>query len=186
MLCKIGKQPFTATPWSREKTKDNEILLIKPHGSLNWRAYNPERGRIPEMDKLVKEEEVNYDPKSCTEIFPGIIAPVPFKEQLLIPNIQSSVWNFHCLLVKQWSRLIKQLYDAKEIVIMGYSFPAEDLHAQHIFAEAVAPRDKSQTLKIRVYEKHHKYSCISKNIRKLINQNNLSIEYMGCVKLQNS
>ena len=182
MLCSIGKQPFTPTPWSKEVTKDNEILLTKPHGSVSWKAYTPEREKRPEMDKLVYEKDIDYYPKSCTEIFPGIIAPVPFKEQLLIPDIQRPVWNFHCLLIKQWSRLITELSKAEEVVIMGYAFPIEDLHALHIFAEAAA-QNKSQTLKIRVYEKDcDRYSRISRNLCKLFKQNNLCIKYMGPVK----
>ena len=136
-----------------EDTKDR-ILLCKPHGSVDWRRRVPERGSPIEFpDRPMTEKEFDWDESSCTYVQPLFEPPVPFKTDIIFPEGQGEVPNAFQLLVTQWSTLISYISRAEKLVLVGYSFPKEDLHAQYMFREAAARRDQNLNLEIEVYQR---------------------------------
>jgi hypothetical protein len=178
------KKVFTpATPEASKSNSDKSILLCKPHGSLSWKTWVPERNSALEiLDRPVQQSEVVYYQNRDAEIQPGIIPPVPFKEQIAIPEIQRcTVPNFFDMLVAQWKMIIEKISYADKLTIMGYRFPSEDLHAQYIFSEAATRREEDQPLKIRIYQKtREEYTNVCKSLSRLFRH--ISLEYMGPVR----
>nr|MDO8080818.1 SIR2 family protein [Candidatus Freyarchaeota archaeon] len=154
ILEKLNKKVTIANYWLDNTNIDNTILLCKPHGSLNWKQRVPENGRAVQiLDYPMQEDETDSCPELNVTIQPGIAAPVPFKSEIIIPELQlGSVLNFFKLLVAQWRCLIQCISKAEKFIILGYGFPPEDLHARYLFAEAVAKRESNKKLEIEMYE----------------------------------
>lgn len=141
----------------------DSVLLCKPHGSLSWKLYVPGRMApvLEPYDEAIKSSGVDYRPEYDAELQPGIIAPVPFKEQIAIPEIQGSVPDFYQLVIAQWKVLLDSITQADEMVVMGYGFPVEDFHAIHVFGEAAARRSKK--FSVSVYSRS-KFTSIKKRL----------------------
>ncbi|MCO6413220.1 MAG: hypothetical protein J5I92_10785 [Thiogranum sp.] len=104
-------------------------LILKLHGSLNWRcdreyfdqiingSVNPDL-RIPIWSNDSKCPGPNDDES------PLIIPPVPNK-----PITKASIFRM------LWTTALEYLHEAKKIVIVGYSCPATDVLAQSMFTQ---------------------------------------------------
>ena len=166
LLRQLGKRFVVAHRWLDLSTHE-AIVLCKPHGSLNWKQQLFGQGdRVEMLDGPIREREITHSP--CIQQ-PGIIAPVPFKSEIIFPELQHSIApEFHNLLVAQWRCAIRCFAEAQRLIVMGYAFPAEDSHAQYLFAEAVVRRTSSQPLEIDVYEQSHTPFCeVMRNLRAL-------------------
>lgn len=148
-----GKRVILADPRDPAYVTAKGVLLCKPHGSLSWRKFVPEV-RLPTItpfDQPIGSHEIDYYPNPDAELQPGIIAPVPFKEEIAVWQIQGSVWSFFRLITEQWKALSARISDADEMVIMGYRFPSEDFHATQVFGDASSRRSKK--LKVLIYSR---------------------------------
>ena len=108
-------------------------LLLKPHGSLNW--YES-----PQIEKVSEDAHVeifpNPIPKERIEAF---VHPREIKSKvgrrytpLIVPP--TYLKDFSRPIFRQlWRRCTDLLSTPKELVFLGYSLPAADLHAQFIF-----------------------------------------------------
>ena len=120
----------------------NDVLLLKLHGSMNWRV---KRGRQSPygLDAVVHheqwgdlkhdigfqshQEKVNLDaiPRHL-EPEPFIVPPVLTKENLSVQPVLRVVWSLAFDILKE----------AAKVVFVGYSFPTTDLAARFMFQEA--------------------------------------------------
>lgn len=121
------------------------MLLLKLHGSMNWR---PKRGaRQPyAVDDIVHHEPwlplerispelVNLDAiESHLETEPFLVPPVIMKSAFLDQPI----------LRHTWSLAYDALREADEVVFIGYSFPITDIATRFLFAEALQELDNSK------------------------------------------
>jgi len=152
-LGELSREVAIANPWLDTTNTNDAILLCKPHGSLNWKRWALENGRLVQiLNRSMKENEIDFDPTQNATIQPGIVAPVPYKSEIIFPESQPP--NFLRLLVAQWRCAIRCLSEAENLVVLGYGFPPEDLHAHYLFAEAAAKRNSDNKLEIEVYEKY--------------------------------
>lgn len=158
------------------------LLLCKPHGCLSWRWDLRDRysvinaGRQPMDDR-----EIDYNPELDATLQPAIVPPVPYKEQIVSPETQFGNPSFFLMLVAQWRAMVERISRAESLTVMGYGFPAEDLHAQYIFTEANTMRRNDCILAIRVYQSTREtYSDVCKAITRIFN--NVSLEYAGPVE----
>ncbi len=115
------------------KRKTNEKfphpLILKMHGSINWRC---ERryfdqiilGKIDQNEKIVIWLSDKNTPKPNDNESPLIIPPIPNK-----PITQSSLFKFI------WTTAFEYLHEAKKIVIVGYSCPPTDTLAKAMFTQ---------------------------------------------------
>lgn len=157
MLANIGKNWVRVNPYTKH---DGKILLSKPHGCLSWKGYFPENGRPVEiLNRPMCKNEIHRHEHPC------IIAPVPFKSEIINWGLQlNKVPNFFYILVAQWQSLIDSIVAADRLVVMGYGFPSEDLHARYFFAEAAVRRNDN--LQVEVYEACcQRYCQVEKNIK---------------------
>jgi len=183
ILEELNKKVAIANHWLENMNDHEAILLCKPHGSLNWKQRIPEGGRTVQiLNRPMQEDEIDFDPVQNATIQPGIAAPVPFKSEIISPELQvRSVSNFFNLLVAQWKCAIQRISEAEKLIVLGYGFPPEDLHAQYLFAEVAAKRKSSKKLEIEVYENcEQRFEEVKKEINKLFNPT--SCKYQGPVE----
>jgi len=174
-ILKMNGQKFTlANPSINPDDVGDAILLCKPHGSLNWKQRSPENGRSVEIRKdPMREDEIDFaETENCT-VQPGIIGPVPYKSEIIFSELQlGSVGNFFDLLVTQWRCAIQHLSVCDKLIILGYGFPPEDLHAQYLFADTGARRKNSRSIDVEIYEgRKDRFEAVKREVEKLFKTN---------------
>lgn len=170
ILEELSRKVAVANPRLKTMNANDAILLCKPHGSLSWKQRVSERAKAVEiLNRPMKENEIDFDPAQNAIMQPGIVAPVPYKSEIIFPESQEQEPTFFWLLVEQWRCAIRCLSEAENLVVLGYGFPPEDLHAHYLFAEAAAKRNSDKKLEIEVYEKgKQRFDEVKKVIDKLL------------------
>jgi len=108
--------------------KERNPLLIKLHGSINWRCSTDEYGTMLDPPQQEEPYPVNlvWTSDSGTapddDVSPCIIPPLPSK-----PLAQIKLFRF------LWTRACEYLHEARQIVICGYSLPPTDSMAMSLF-----------------------------------------------------
>lgn len=112
--------------------------LLKLHGSLNWRVR---RGHLSPytMDAIVHHETwlpvgENISPAGNTAI-EDHLQPDPF---MVPPVLAKTDLGDQPILRLVWNKALIALREAREVVFVGYSFPATDFAADVLFTEALA------------------------------------------------
>ena len=172
-----------SNPWLETANNKDAVLLCKPHGCLSWKQRVPENGRVAQvLDHPMAEEDVDFDPRENATIQPVIVGPGPFKSEIILPELQErSVPHSFNLLVSQWRDGIRRISQAEKLIVLGYGFPSEDLHARYLFAEAAAQRGSGKGLQVEVFEKDRKaFKRVRKEIKELFES--ASCKYRGPVE----
>jgi len=133
---------------------EKSVLLLKPHGSLNW-LYCPTCNQI----KLFPKENIvgniflyesypkdfyKVDCKNCGTIMKFVIIPMTYYKDMSNPFIQQ-------LFLKS-DEILRQ---ADRIFICGYSFPDADIHIKYLLKRAEL--FKGETPEIYVINNHESY-----------------------------
>jgi len=166
-----------AGPKGENTEVKDKVLLCKPHGSVSWKRWVPENGRRVEiLDDPLRESCIDSLDGENREVQPGIIAPVPHKDEFFFPEpTRSDCPSFSELLTAQWKTAIECIAMTDRLIVMGYGFPLEDTHVQHMFREAAAKRTKE--LYVELYEKDNEVGTKIANIFKKV-----TISFCGMVK----
>lgn len=105
-------------------------LLVKLHGSVNWRCNKEDLTTIVEgvdgEDEFVVPS-IWYSEK-------GTPSPQDDSSPLIIPPLPSKPITQIKLFCFLWTKAYEYLHEAKELVICGYSLPDADQLAQSMFA----------------------------------------------------
>jgi len=171
ILRQHNKKVAVANPYSDTTNLKDAILLCKPHGSLSWKQWSPERGGSPKILNMPMQEwKIDFIREIGANILPGIIGPVPFKDEIIFSDLQlGEVPLFFNLVVAQWRSAIQCISETEKLVVLGYGFPPEDLHAHYLFAEAAAKRESDKELEIEVYEIcGQRFNDVKKNIAEVL------------------
>ena len=122
--------------WDAQIGEKTPMLVLKLHGSINWR---PRRGSYePHMlDAITHHEEWSkaelLEPRLWSlmerhlEPRPLIAPPVLSKSSLVSQPVLRLVWSL------AYEKLLK----AQSVTFVGYSFPTTDMAAQTLFSEAL-------------------------------------------------
>jgi hypothetical protein len=109
---------------------DGGPVLLKPHGSLNWFEHN--QGKHIKGDKRI---EIFSQDGQRAHAFRLFRAPVSNNDRIYTPLIVPPVHlkEFDKPIFKRlWQESVSVLSTAKNVVFLGYSMPANDLHVQFI------------------------------------------------------
>ena len=119
---------------------ETHTLLLKLHGSINWRSRLGEgitrgpAGILHHEDwykRRVEYRQPNYSRiESYLERDPFIVPPVLVKAEL----------NTHPVLNIVWTLAHERLFAANTVVFIGYSLPETDLASRTLFRETVRPQ----------------------------------------------
>ena len=102
-------------------------LVLKLHGSVNWRCAQRDfesivHGKAKELGKITIWSDDKPCPNPDDSISPLIIPPIPNK-----PITAASIF------LHLWTTAYEYLYEATELVIVGYSCPPTDTLARTMF-----------------------------------------------------
>jgi hypothetical protein len=106
-----------------EPVKGKSILLLKPHGSLNW-LYCPTCNIMkltPKKKGVIKAFHGTEECVKCGTKMEPVIIPPTFYKDMSNPFIQQI-----------YLKADKVLRQAKRIFICGYSFPDADMHIKYL------------------------------------------------------
>lgn len=130
----VPNAPLLVDDFGNDDLADRVIgLLLKLHGSINWRAKLGHAEPAP-LDAITHHDawsgigSANFSQVDHRlELEPIIVPPVLSKSGLVQQPILRLVW----------SRAFAILQSAHEVTFIGYSFPATDIAARSLFSEAL-------------------------------------------------
>jgi hypothetical protein len=118
------------------RTTPAPLLILKLHGSLNWRLR---LGAPPSaaMDALVHHEDWSVDSSpgagAAPELIERHLAPGRF---IVPPLLGKTAVAERPVLGRLWALAYRMLGHAERVVFLGYSMPAADVAAVFLFREA--------------------------------------------------
>ncbi len=132
--------------------KPQAIRFAKPHGSTSWRVRSlPHRvtDGEPILGSLTHEAVMNHWP----HLDPLLLGAVPLKSEL-ISEVQEYYRSQRVFEVvrEQWRTLANAVASATRIVVLGYSFPKEDMYGRFFLNEGRAMRDDGLPLRVEVFD----------------------------------
>lgn len=124
-----------------QRLSDRYPFMLKLHGSINWRCASAEYNKMFDNSKGESEsktatyntkgchyiDKVWVDSRSCRpddDVNPLIIPPLPQK-----PITSIAIFRY------LWTYAYEYLYEAKNIIIAGYSLPPTDTLAVSLFSK---------------------------------------------------
>ncbi len=125
----------------------NGIPLLKLHGSINWRlCSNGHIVPIRFIDFMESNKPKSSDPVNLefSKASIGSVCP-QCKSHLTSPIIVPPTWNkteYHGALSNVWHRAAKELSDAQNIIVIGYSLPESDSFFRYLYALSTAGRSR--------------------------------------------
>ena len=124
-FCRSSRDGITGPTW---KTMESRLLLLKLHGSINWRPKLGYSSPVA-LDSIIHHHEwSDHDLDSHhLEPEPVIVPPVLSKSSLVEQPVLRLVW----------SRAFAELATADQVTFIGYSFPTTDIAVRTLFAEAM-------------------------------------------------
>lgn len=143
---RIAKAPLRHGKDLRPET----IRFAKPHGSTSWQVKN--------LPYCVTDGEPIYDSlaheavRCRADLDPLLLGAVPLKSELIfeVQEYYGSQRVFE-VICEQWRTVTNAVASATRIVVLGYSFPKEDLYGRFFLNEGKAMRDDNLSLKIEVF-----------------------------------
>jgi hypothetical protein len=110
---------------------------------------------------------------------PLVLGAVPIKSEL-IREVQCYIPEIFTVVTCQWKALVDALIKANTVVIVGYSFPREDMYGRFMFKEAM--RNRKSKLHIQYFELPDKASELCKEIVDVFGCKIARHEYKGKVE----
>lgn len=154
-LChRAGKELF-----HRCAPDDKVIRFAKPHGSTSWdlMPYDPSN-RIVALDGEPKRsplDALNKNAPKKRRVDPLLLGAVPLKSEL-ISEVQEhyATPRVYDVILSQWRAVADSIRDADKLVVLGYSFPAEDTYGKFFYREAMLERAQRHCseLQVQYYE----------------------------------
>lgn len=150
-------------------------LLLKVHGSLNWKIKKGFQKPYP-LDALIHEERWRGAMTITEEDISNHLEPFPF---VVPPILDKSVLTEQPILRVVWENAYRKLQDAKKVVFLGYSLPKTDIAASFLFGETLSKKWKTiSVVNVRGREKQKK-----NNYRELFhNMKDFQFSFVGITK----
>jgi hypothetical protein len=118
------------------RTLPAPLLLLKLHGSLNWRLKLGAPASAA-MDALVHHEDWSADASSAARLDPEQVERHLAPGRFIVPPVfATTAVNDRPILGRLWTLAHQALGQAERVVFLGYSMPAADVAAAFLFREA--------------------------------------------------
>lgn len=141
----------------------DNVTFAKPHGSVSWtldlKSFTLTWSSVDGMPLLssLRPEDVDC----CRE--PLLLGAVPIKSEL-IREVQErcGVSKVFDVITAQWRAVVEAIRDCETLVVVGYSFPAEDRYGRFLFQEGT--RLRGRDLRVEFFELKDKASQRAREI----------------------
>ena len=107
------------------------VLLLKLHGSINWRA------RLGYASPLAIDRITHHHAWSGDDHYPYVADQLDPEPVMVPPVLSKSSLVEQPVLRLVWSQAFASLETAHEVTFIGYSFPTTDVAARTLFSEAL-------------------------------------------------
>ena len=113
---------------SRRSPSKNQVMLLKLHGSLNWK-YFPHGISVKRQEEkiIVEENKCNFDYSK----FEPYSNEYYYAQPLIVPPTYQKEYD-NKYLNQIWKRAGEELEKASKIFFIGYSMPDSDIHIKHL------------------------------------------------------
>ena len=124
-----------------KRLTDRHPLLIKLHGSINWRCPETEYAKLFNSGAANSESKTTtYNTKGCHYIDKmwidhRICRPQDDETPLIIPPLPQKPITSIAIFRYLWTYAYEYLYEARNIVVAGYSLPPADTLAVSLFSK---------------------------------------------------
>lgn len=145
---------LTTPPENQPKFRIDEedkggISVLKLHGSLNWFSTHV-TNNIPRNAVLSRNKKFKITPRS---IIPTTMRMQVGKKRmytlpLIVPPVNHKAAIIHDNLRPLWHEAEKQLTEADEIIVFGYSCPATDFESANLLRRATNSKSKAKDFSI--------------------------------------
>ena len=161
-------------------------IIIKLHGSLDWvfgtswlsgpsktRNYvERAKGSRPMTDKDIDLHKDGW------ELRPLLLAPVKYKDEMLMPGNQPD--EVVEVLTAQWARFRDALDCADEMHVFGYGFPRDDAYGVRILQEAARKRAPNHMLQVFLNLPDHEAGNVAARLKGQIFFRPKSVRFHCC------
>lgn len=113
------------------KSKYADPLLVKLHGSVNWRCSKDDLTAIVNNSGHGEDEYIINEVRFAEK---GTPSPDEDSSPLIIPPLPAKPITRLKLFCFLWTKAYEYLHEANDLVICGYSLPETDRLAQSMFA----------------------------------------------------
>lgn len=121
--------------WQVEKEHKKHLLVLKLHGSANWRV--PTDLRYAHRIVIISAHEHSLYKHHMAEKY---VADAMQTLPLIVPPVlDKTSYLGHCALAQVWARAANLIQKARRIVFVGYSFPVTDYGAEYLFRVNYSP-----------------------------------------------
>lgn len=122
--------------------------LLKLHGSVNWGLCHQCKKIIPmSFEDCFEQYKFNFNPSESYNVLPISEGLQVFTHSTCSTRVDTTpvlvppTWNkteYQTNLANVWNKAAKELFEAKNIFIMGYSFPETDSFFRYLYALGTA------------------------------------------------
>ncbi len=161
-------------------TRGEGVKIIKLHGSLNWKSTGPNLTNI-DTDYLLEPVPQKINKTECSQA--AIIPPTALKEEINLPKDQPPI--LQGLFNSLWRLALEEISSADNLIIIGYSFPLLDAHADWLFRIATSGRSKFQEV-IYCYKNSSRSEDLERKVRRLFPARSFTGYYQGFDQFVNS
>jgi hypothetical protein len=145
-------------------------LLLKLHGSINWRVLRG-HARPYSVDAVVHKEKWSPIREPYWGINPpsdDVIEAHLEKEPFIVPPVltKSSLVE-QPILITVWSRAYKVLMNAERVLFLGYSLPLTDMASRFLFREALGGLGPANVRVINLASDDESKKALVRNYREL-------------------
>lgn len=132
-FCRASYMVVENAPLRMDKTS---MLLLKLHGSVNWRTKLGTPQPYGLDDILHHESWMDFSPlpKALLPLIDQHLSPEPF---MVPPVLVKSGLVEEPVLQIVWSLAYEALAKAERVIFIGYSFPVTDMAARFLFTETL-------------------------------------------------
>lgn len=148
-LCKPASSCLSESSSTQDRTN---TLLLKLHGSLNWRTRLGSKSPYS-LDNLVHLSEwCDMSHIASMQNFSRLdIEPYLNRDPFMIPPVlDKSIMTKESILRLIWSLAFKKLNDANTVIFMGYSLPVTDIAVRFLFRESLNRKDRPKVVVVNI------------------------------------
>lgn len=130
------------------------IRFAKPHGSASWDIIKLKHAWHRLVDGEPAMTSLDCGSVLAGEEDPLLLGAVPLKSELIFEVAERyGARQVFDVVREQWKTLANAIKTAERVVVLGYSFPKEDMYGRFFFREGMSRRKADLPLRVEFYSR---------------------------------